>query len=125
MTNEEYAHSLRLIADFYESHPDVPQPDPKMVVYGGDLVTLAKQIGTCRKVADDTFFNLQKQFEGVTIEFFACRNSVCKPIVVGKRVVPETIVPARPEQIIPGHEEEIIEWECPESLLSQTSDQSL
>jgi len=37
-------------------------------------------------------------------------------VVVGQKVIPATILPAREETVIPEHVESIIEWVCPPVL---------
>lgn len=121
MTSQQYVKALREIADFYEAHPDVPFRAERIVIAvdAKELVVLPRYIGSCKKVVDNDFFNLRKDFGGLEIEFYSRRENVCERIVIGKKVVPETIIPARPEEVIPEHEEEEFEWRCPESLLEK------
>lgn len=120
MTNLEYAQSLRRVADFFETHPDIPAPHDNLSIYvlGKDLPRIARQLGTCEKIANGTFFNLRKDFGPIIVEFFSYRDQVCERVSKGKKLVPETVIPAKPEEIIAAHEVEEFEWKCPDSFLS-------
>jgi hypothetical protein len=120
MDSRAYINSLRQIADFLEAHPDLPTPhSEKLTISTGDLPGVAHQIGSCQKVVDETFYNLQKKFGVITLEFYDFRQSVCKKVSKGTRLIPETIVPAKPEQVIAAHEIEEFDWVCPDSLLEK------
>lgn len=121
MDNKQYAAGLRKVADFLEAHTEVGHPEQKLTIYasGEKLLLIARELGSFEKLADETFFNLQKDFEGITVEWFAYRSDVCKRVSKGIKVVPETVIPAKPTQVIAAHEIEEFEWECPESLLSK------
>lgn len=68
-------------------------------------------LGTFQKTVDDTYFNAKRYFDGgVSIEVYIERAKVCQRRVVGKRLIPEKVIPAR--------EEEIVEWECTPSVLT-------
>ena len=118
MNNQEYAASLRLMADFFESHPEVETPSGEFSVYSRDLKRTAASIGSFDKVINGTWFELKKTFGPITVSWFNTRSNVCERVSKGTKIVPETIIPARPEQIIPAHEVEEFEWKCPESLLA-------
>jgi hypothetical protein len=122
MTNEEYAKGLRLIADFFEKHPDIQVPyDADRFSYfepqsREEMARVASALGTCEKVFDMAFlgsFALHKQFGLITFRAITNRSDVCTKRVVGTRHVPAVIVPA---SLIPSHDEEIVEWDC-ESIL--------
>ena len=74
-------------------------------------------IGTFKKDGDSWYTRVTHTLEhGATVSISAKRDTVCKKLVVGKKIVPsapERIIPAMPE-----HEEDIVEWECPESFLA-------
>ena len=122
MTNAMYVAALRALADFFEAHPSLPGgflDYVNIIVPAEDLPSVAKTLGTCEKKVDDAYFSLIKKVGACTVEFFNFRSKVCRQIVVGKKIIPETTIPAREAQIIPEHEEDDVRWECPESLLAQ------
>ena len=120
MTHKEYADSLRLIADFFENNEQVALPhDAEEFRYFAaqskeDMSTVAKALGSCKKVILDDFFELHAKFGAILFNAVANRGRVCERVVVGKETIPERVVP---EQIVPEHEVEIIEWRCPEALM--------
>lgn len=135
--NEELVEFLRLLADFYEEHPDVPAPMD--LTYGFLGVYLpdskAKEIlaglGSFEKVIQNgdygDYFIAKKKLGCMTLNFKVRRESVCTPKVVGKRTIPAHIVPAKfePEQIVPEREEDIIEWECAPILANRQEAEEL
>jgi hypothetical protein len=111
MNNQEYAQSLRKVADWFEKHPEVAPPHDANVIHlynvhsRADMERVARNFGSCEKVYDDYGnFRLQKKVGDITIEAVASRSEICKKKIVGSRVVPE--------QVVPAHVEEIVEWEC-------------
>lgn len=120
MTNLEYAESLRLVADWFESHPEVRPPHDanEINLYNvhtrADMETVARNMGSCEKEYTDGFFKLKKQFGAIQLVAVASRDNVCNRKIVGAKLVPE--------QIIPAHNVDIVEWECFETpLLSPPS----
>ena len=126
MTNKEFADSLRMIADFFEGH-DFPVPETHHTFSYYDLDTkeemarLARALGSCEKELDEKFLRLRHKFGKITFEAIANRFQICERVVVGKKIVPEVVIP---ERRIPASEVEIIEWHCPDSLLGVSSDES-
>lgn len=130
MTNVEYANSLRLIADFFASHPEIPIPhDATPFNYFSanskeSIARLVRALGACEKRYDAAFagsFEIHKTFGTITFRAIADRDRVCERVVVGKKTVPETVIPAKPmepERVIAAHEEDVIEWRCEESILA-------
>jgi hypothetical protein len=110
MTHKQYADSLRQIADWYESHAEIPLPHDAnefglFTIHTLDgMETLARAFGACEKDYTEGFFKLKKGFGEIVFTAYASRDQICKRKVVGTREVPETIIPARTE--------EIVEWEC-------------
>jgi len=115
MTHKEYADSLRLIADFFESHTDVELP------FGGEQFEyfnasarshLVAALGSCKKEFDSDFpgsFTLVKHFGTIEFRAIAQKSEVCTKKIIGTRHIPERIIRA--------HDEEIVEWDCHESIL--------
>lgn len=122
---KEYAASLRMVADFYEAHPELKLPYTQS--YDGKTfwVTLdtsereqlrefARAFGTFTKHADSTGFKLLKSFGTLALQVEISRGSVCTPEVIGKRTVTRKVPIGFREEIV---EEDIIEWKCPGSIL--------
>lgn len=115
MENKEYADSLRMIADWFEAHPDMPLPyqadeiDIFAVHSREQMENVARQFGSCEKEYSEGLFMLKKKIGEITLRAVANRNEVCKRKVVGAKLVPE--------QVIPAHNVDIVEWECFETPL--------
>ena len=114
MNGQEYAHGLRLIADWYEAHPDMPVPHTDEIgVYGvketrEEAARIAEALTPCRKEWAENFFKLVHDFGTLKLKFVFMRSAVCTRRVVGHRVIP-----ASPESVV-----EVVEWDCPDSLLA-------
>ncbi len=108
MTNKEYAHSLRLLASFYDRHPDLPCPGANFSVYpsGGraKAVEIARDLGDVKKLYEDFLFTLKKTIGLISLNFKFSRQEVCERKVIGKKHV-EAVT-------YEEHEEDIVEWEC-------------
>jgi hypothetical protein len=127
MTNQEYANSLRLIANFLESHPELPCPEQTLTSYSlhdkKRFSLVARSLshgGRCEKVYEDTIVNLTRDFDGITLRYIGVRSNVCEQIRVGTKFVPEQYVPPRPAveaHVVPEHEEAVYEWRCAPALL--------
>ena len=109
-----FTTSLRALADFLDAHPGVPCPRYEtMNVFLNDREELAAvaRLGTWEKVYNDNWFTLKMQFgEELTLEVNTNRNTVCRKVVVGTRIV--AAVEAKPE-----HEEDVTEWVCDDAAL--------
>jgi hypothetical protein len=122
MTHSDYANSLRKIADFLESHSEIPLPEENLTCYGlhnkqtAALVARAlSNGGRCDKVYADTLITLKRDFGGVHLTYMGVRSNVCEQVKVGTKVVPEQYVAPRPAveaHVVPEHEEAIYEWRC-------------
>lgn len=127
MTHKEYAESLRLIADFFEQHEEIEIPhDAESFNYfqarsRSELGRLIRAFdGSCTKHYDESFrgsFDVRKKFGSITFKAICYRDTVCERIEVGKRTIPELVVPARPEEVIPAHDEPVYEWSCNDASL--------
>ena len=120
MTNKEYADSLRLLADFFETHPEVaiPYNASEFHYYGAhtkqEVATVARALGRCEKVVNDQFFELHAQIGSIKFRAIASRENVCT-----RREVGRVMTPATPEVIVPAQpagERPVYEWHCPDSL---------
>lgn len=111
-TRAETLQALRDLADYLETHPQVPLPYiGKLNAFGvgGDLPTIARAMGGFEKGSGGGYLELIKRFGSITLAVNFNSDEVCERVVVGTERVSE--------QIIPAHEQEIVEWRCPESLL--------
>ncbi len=126
MTHTEYANALRRIADFVEVHPKISIPDTTNIdiyqwIEGKEFLTeIARIFGTCKKDYGTTYSTVKKDFGGIFLSATTYKEQVCERVVIGKKIVPEIIIPA---SLIPEHEEEIVEWKCPESLLASEEEE--
>jgi hypothetical protein len=112
--HEQYADSLRGIADWYEAHPEIPLPsDETMTNYSvctkGHAEALVRGLGGCEKSYDEESFSITKKVGILKLRFYFSRSEVCRRVVVGKTTEPERVVPAR---VIPAREVDVVEWEC-------------
>jgi hypothetical protein len=114
MTNFEYAESLRMLADFYEQHLEVPPPynaaeHSYCCLLPEDMTTIARALGTCEKEYAGEVFYLKKDIGRIKFSAFIMREKICKRVVTGTKQVPKRVIPA--------HVEEIVEWKCFEKPL--------
>ena len=129
MTNKEYADSLRLLADHYEKHPELPptyeailgRVDVYNISTKEEVRTILRNLGTCKKeYRDDGYLVITKPFGSLTLSFYAQRESVCERVVkerftvVEKRPkrVEQPVAPVEYEEV--AVEKEVVEWRCPE-----------
>lgn len=121
---------LRALADWLEQHPgaDLHVVSARDRCYSKlwaptkeELAEQVRALGTVTKrpcpYNDNDYEFVVDVTEDYQIIFYTEREKVCKRIVVGKRQVPQEIVPGR---IVEAHEEDIVEWECGESILAHT-----
>ena len=124
----EYAAGLRELADWIEAHPTITLPSSIISCYAANNREEASEIlaalKPCKKYYNGEFFNINRDFGPITLNFIFYREEVCVAKVVGKKIVPEIREPAKvieiPERITPEHEVDIIEWDCSEPLLGTT-----
>ena len=123
------ASFLRTLADFYELHPDTPAPsiwgwsnDVSIYLPAEKSKEYLRRIGAFEKEYVGETFRAKKILNDgeVVLLFNTDRTAVCRKVVKGTRVVPETYVPGTEGHIEPEHEEEIVEWECDEPILAET-----
>ncbi len=125
--NKKFIESLRLLADFYETRPELKLPELSIVnVFfhtKAGLVDAIANIGACEKVGGDSWFALRKWFGRIALDFNIDRDRVCEARVVGKRIVKKQVPVAPVEYREEEVEEDIIEWDC-KSLLNGKEAQS-
>ena len=123
MTHSQYASSLRMIADWFEAHPEVPLPHDAaefglFTVHDREgMEKVARIFGSCEKEYTEGFFKLKKKFGEIEMRVIASRDQVCKRKVVGVKLVPEVTIPA--------HNKDIVEWECFETPLLAPKDDAI
>lgn len=66
--------------------------------------------GAKRELGDD--LHVEREFGPFVLSAYTARENVCERVVVGTKVIPETVIPARDETVIEEHVEEIVEWKC-------------
>lgn len=118
MTNSTFIFSLRQIADFYETHPELPIPFLSeingYVTTKEELKQVANNLGSCHKTYNNSLFTLSKEFGEILLSFHAGREQVCERVVIGKKMVEKEIVIATEKKMV---EEEIVEWKCTDTSL--------
>jgi len=108
----DFIRGLRDLATFYERNPSVDFPRYNTLnVFLKDRVDVerhARASGGWEKIYNGDWFSLRKNFgENVTLEINANRETVCRKVITGKR-----IVEAQPEREV----DEFV-WECNETPL--------
>ncbi len=122
MTNKEYADSLRMIADFYEQHPQAGLPFDHVIfvdICTGRVEGIINALGSFRNEYDKDFegsIAFVTKFGEIEFRAITSRRDCCKRKQVGVRQVPEKVIP---EMVIPAREEPIYEWDCSEPLLEK------
>ena len=110
-----FIESLRTLADFYETHPDLPVPsDVTIRVYCLDtpeeVDRVARLLAPCEKQVNPhdmgagALLYLTRRFNELTLSFIFLRKTVCVRRVVGTENVPA--------QVIPAYTRETVEWDC-------------
>lgn len=124
MENKDFVESLRMLADFYETHPNCQMPDCGVFgemkldcLHGKDKMDeLVKEFGECGTRKDEPFFLIEKKFGKMRLigrEFLA---NVCTKKVTGTKKVMQKIATEFEEKEV---EEDIVEWECAGTLVSK------
>jgi hypothetical protein len=130
MTNKEYADGLRLIAKFYETHPEMPLPynggTNGFTVFASsrqgeslsEITAILADDGDLTKRVNDTFYYVSRQFGGLRFEALDYRKNVCQVVGLHKEIktVTREITPAVTQEV--QEEVEVLEWGCPKSLLA-------
>jgi hypothetical protein len=129
MTHKEYADSLRMIADFFEAHEELPLPHDAEVfpIYSvsdrEDLQPWLRALGSIEKRFDGHWFRPRHRFGTIDLELVLYRENICRRVVKGVETV--TVLEADPEALkkVPmrevTREQEIVEWECDEPVLQE------
>lgn len=109
---EHLIEGLRRLADFLAVTPQIelsPQIYNVYVESREELAAIAR-LGSWQKHYVGDYFVLRKSFAGVTLDVYTNRQSVCRAVVTGQRVVPAQ--PAQPERV-----EDVVEWVCDDAVL--------
>lgn len=114
---QKYVDALRDFASWLESHPSLEVPTTqKLYVFPttDEMKLYAREMGKCRKSADESYFNLTKDFlPAIQYEPTWYRNQVCERVVVGQKEVIEDIVEVVGKRTVT---KDVIEWKCPKVL---------
>jgi hypothetical protein len=125
MDKVTYSEFLRLLADFIEDHPTLPQPNLYSFEDGGTFFLSNKEqlrsIGSFDKKFLGEIFIAEKNIGGHTLSFRVKREAICKRVVTGTEVIPEHYVPGIEGHIEPESVKEIVEWQCDEPILVETT----
>ncbi len=131
MTNKELAAELRKLADAYDGDPELLQlyqaSSGQFDIYCHTAADFHRAVRAmqqafggrgAKEVEGGAFPGLNFRPDTLLpIRVFGFQRGVCQKVLVGCRVVPEQVIPAKPaspEEIIPEHTEDIVEWRCPE-----------
>jgi hypothetical protein len=118
---QHFIDGLRAVAQFYEENPgawyDGIHLTLNMYIWGRKareiLARTVKAFGPCTKNYDDTNITVSRKFsDQVTLSVFAARAKVCRPVILGTRILPARTVPARGELHLPATTEQIVVWRC-------------
>lgn len=121
---ENFIRGLREMAQFLEANPDTdpttyPGNGREFSVYDrhekSDAAMLAKLMGKCDKEFTSEQFVLSKTFGGEggpRLAFYFMRATVCERVVVGQKVIPAQVVPAKEEYTLPEVVIDEVEWRC-------------
>ncbi len=115
--NAEMAAGLRDLADWLDAHPDEEvSGNVRLLAYRFDadeFRATVRALGRGAKESNDEWASVIRSFgPAVAIYAYTAREQVCRKVVVGTRVEPERVIPAR--------EVEIVEWEC-QPILAETA----
>ena len=117
----EFAADLRELAEIVEQHPELTESFLGSFifnVFGGKekAIAVRRAVGGRWDKDDriDTLMILRHDmtYGNVRIELNMSRGEACERVVVGTRVIPASVVPAREELVVPESVEEIVEWRC-------------
>lgn len=103
MTNIEYAAGLRELADFYETHPAMPQAhNPlRVYIYGREnFIRAALELssgGKITKSADKPteiypYYHAKRMFGGVGLDVVINRNQVCRLVSPAVYDCPDSLI---------------------------------
>ena len=119
MTNAEYAAGLRVLADFYDAHPDTYQPyeshklDFNMTCEGRvGVESVIRDFGGkwTKRDSDFGLMYFDSTFGPFALHLYIEKTEICERVQVGVKTIPaepERFVPAKPERIEPQYE-----WHC-------------
>ena len=121
MTAPEYAQGLRGIAEWYETHPDIPIPHDTIIsIYGlqdskEEAVRIIEALKPCRKEWQGDFLKITRDFGGTTLKFVFRRIAICTSRLVRVERIEAVFIPA--------HDQNIFEWDCEPALLAGAVEQ--
>ena len=114
---QKYIDSLRDFCSWLEYHPELAVPSTQTVYVWpttAQMEMYAREMGKCRKHADEDYFDLTKDFlPALMYEATWHRNEVCERVVVGQEEVVEDVVEVVGKRTVTR---DIVEWKCPKVL---------
>ena len=111
MTNQEYANGLRMLADWYEGHPEAPQPhEPHILTFNEVYLENVRKVlrafgGSWDKEASGGLMYFHSTFGPFKLKMYTGQETVCTCRLVGTKIIPAQ--PAEPEREVP-----VYEWDC-------------
>ena len=121
-SHNDYANSLRMIADWIQAHPEMPLPEKELRIFNFDgkeqFAIIAKAMKTFKKDYLDSMIYLTKEFGCFTVQAVEYREKVCERVVVGtKKVIEQKVIKYEEVEV----DQEIVEWKCTDARLLGTS----
>jgi hypothetical protein len=102
MTNLEYAAGLRQVAEFYETHPEMPLPPATICVYSWqkpDFLVSVKEMakgGTIHKKVDADaecgYYRTIRHFGAVQLEASIPRRTICRLVTPAVYDCPDSLL---------------------------------
>jgi hypothetical protein len=121
-----YPEFLRLLADFIDAHPTLPQPTMYSFDSGAsfqlDAATAKEELrslGAFEKNYGSDIFYAKKSLGGRTLTFYVNREAICRKVVKGTRIEPEHYVAGTEGHIEPEKVVEDVEWVCDDPILAE------
>ena len=114
------AERLRLLADWYEQHPDATPAFQTILEpcnTAEEIAARALALGGRwkKQITGEDWFNLVQEIApGIEYCLFASRLAVCTKRVTGT----EKVMAPAPDAPMVEVEREVVEWDCPSSLLA-------
>lgn len=109
MTNIELAAGLRAVAEFYETHPDMPLPYPELNIFAGgpsDAHAIKSKMGEAAIEESDKGssypeWHLKRDFGGVILHGRAYMGHIGRKVMKNMLVETWELIPAMAEE--PAH----------------------
>jgi len=127
----EYANGLRELAAWVEDNADELNGSDSSILgqtkfhwftyTKRDFTTAVRTLGRGAKSKDELWFNVDRDFGGITVQVTTARSTICERVVVGTTT--KTAMVPDPDVEVPmvevTEEVEEVEWVCPPALLRE------